>query len=30
MEHVELVRIAGGAAFLLLVALIVWRRARHR
>jgi hypothetical protein len=30
MRHDELVRIAAGAAFFLLVALIVWRRTRQR
>jgi hypothetical protein len=29
MTHDELVRIAGGAAFFLLVGLLVWRRARR-
>jgi hypothetical protein len=30
MQHAELVRIAGGVAFFLLVALLLWRRWRQR
>jgi len=29
MTHEELVRIAGGAAFICLVLLLVWRRTRR-
>jgi hypothetical protein len=30
MQHADLVRIAAGTAFFLLVCLVVWRRKRKR